>query len=94
MSLQSNPREYRTLFISDLHLGTRGCQVGQLLHFLVNHDAETIYLVGDIIDAWQLDSRWYWPEEHNAVLRLLKAKAEHGSRVIYLPGNHDEFVRD
>jgi UDP-2,3-diacylglucosamine pyrophosphatase LpxH len=93
MNLIAAPREYRTLFISDLHLGTKGCQVGQLLHFLVNHEADTIYLVGDIIDGWQLDHRWYWPEEHNAVLRLLKAKAENGSRVVYLPGNHDEFVR-
>jgi UDP-2,3-diacylglucosamine pyrophosphatase LpxH len=93
MNLIAEPRQYRTLFISDLHLGTKGCQVGQLLHFLVNHEADTIYLVGDIIDGWQLDSRWYWPDEHNAVLRLLKAKAENGSRVVYLPGNHDEFVR-
>ncbi len=76
-----------------MHLGTKGCQVGQLLHFLVNHDAETIYLVGDIIDAWRLDVRWYWPDEHNAVLRLLKRKAEQGTRIVYLPGNHDEFVR-
>jgi UDP-2,3-diacylglucosamine pyrophosphatase LpxH len=93
MNVVSRPRAYRSLFISDLHLGTRGCQVGQLLHFLVNHDAETIYLVGDIIDAWQLNYRWYWPDEHNAVLRLLKLKAERGTRVIYLPGNHDEFAR-
>jgi UDP-2,3-diacylglucosamine pyrophosphatase LpxH len=86
-------RELRTLFISDLHLGTKGCQVGQLLHFLINHNAETIYLVGDIIDAWRLDARWYWPEEHNAVLRVLKGKAERGTRIVYLPGNHDDFVR-
>ena len=65
-------RELRTLFISDLHLGTKGCQVGQLLHFLINHNAETIYLVGDIIDGWRLDAHWYWPDEHNAVLRVLK----------------------
>ena len=86
-------REFRTLFLSDLHLGTKGCQVGQLLHFLVNHNAETIYLVGDIIDAWRLGNRWYWPDEHNAVLRVLKDKAERGTRIVYLPGNHDEFVR-
>jgi UDP-2,3-diacylglucosamine pyrophosphatase LpxH len=93
MNAISASRKYRTLFISDLHLGTKGCQVGQLLHFLVNHDADTIYLVGDIIDGWRLDARWYWPDEHNAVLRLLKDKAVRGTRVVYLPGNHDEFVR-
>lgn len=86
-------RTHRTLFLSDMHLGTKGCQVGQLLHFLASHDAETIYLVGDIIDGWRLGARWYWPDEHNAVLRLLKRKAEQGTRMIYLPGNHDEFVR-
>ena len=93
MTVIPNPREFRTLFISDLHLGTKGCQVGQLLHFLINHDADTIYLVGDIIDAWRLDARWYWPDEHNAVLRVLKGKAERGTRIVYLPGNHDDFVR-
>jgi len=84
---------FRTLFISDLHLGSRGCQVGQLLNFLVSHDADTIYLVGDIIDHWQLDRRWYWPDAHQAVLTLLTEKAERGTRVVYLPGNHDDFVR-
>ena len=93
MTYVAAAREFRTLFLSDLHLGTKGCQVGQLLHFLVNHNAETIYLVGDIIDAWRLDARWYWPDEHNAVLRVLKSKAEGGTRIVYLPGNHDEFVR-
>jgi UDP-2,3-diacylglucosamine pyrophosphatase LpxH len=93
MNTAFRAREFRTLFLSDLHLGTKGCQVGKLLDFLVTHDAETIYLVGDIIDAWQLSSRWYWPDEHNAVLRLLMHKAEHGTRLVYLPGNHDEFVR-
>ncbi len=93
MNAVAPARAYRTLFLSDMHLGTKGCQVGQLLHFLANHDAETIYLVGDIIDAWRLDARWYWPDEHNAVLRLLKRKAEQGTRIVYLPGNHDEFVR-
>jgi len=58
-------RKFRTLFLSDLHLGTKGCQVGQLLHFLATHDAETIYLVGDIIDGWRLAARWYWPDEHD-----------------------------
>jgi UDP-2,3-diacylglucosamine pyrophosphatase LpxH len=93
MSLVETPREYRTLFLSDLHLGTKGCQVGQLLNFLINHEAATIYLVGDIIDGWRLGVRWYWPEDHALVLKCLMAKAARGTRVVYLPGNHDEFVR-
>jgi UDP-2,3-diacylglucosamine pyrophosphatase LpxH len=87
-------RQYRTLFLSDLHLGTKGCQVGQLINFLVHHDADTIYLVGDIIDGWRLGVRWYWPEDHALVLKVLMAKARRGTRIVYLPGNHDEFVRD
>lgn len=84
---------YRTLFLSDLHLGTRGCQVTQLIDFLDRHDADTIYLVGDIIDGWRLNARWYWTEDHAHVLRRLEDKAKNGTRVLYLPGNHDEFVR-
>jgi len=87
------PRQYRTLFLSDLHLGTRGCQVSQLLDFLAKHDADTIYLVGDIIDEWRLRVRWHWPDDHSNVLYCLKDKAKNGTRVVYLPGNHDEFVR-
>jgi UDP-2,3-diacylglucosamine pyrophosphatase LpxH len=86
-------RRFRTLFLSDLHLGTRGCQSAQLLNFLASHDADVIYLVGDIIDAWRLDTRWYFPDEHHAVLQVLRAKAENGTRIVYLPGNHDDFVR-
>jgi UDP-2,3-diacylglucosamine pyrophosphatase LpxH len=86
-------RRFRTLFLSDLHLGTRGCQSAQLLNFLASHDADVIYLVGDIIDVWRLDARWYFPDEHHAVLQLLRAKAELGTRIVYLPGNHDDFVR-
>ena len=93
MNIVADQRHYRALFLSDLHLGTRGCQVDELLHFLVTHNADTIYLVGDIIDGWRLESRWYWPDEHAAVLRVLLAKAERGSRLVYLPGNHDEFIR-
>ena len=93
MNINASRHQYRSLFLSDLHLGTRGCQVDELLHFLTNHSAETIYLVGDIIDGWRLDARWYWPDEHAAVLRVLLAKAERGTRLVYLPGNHDEFIR-
>jgi UDP-2,3-diacylglucosamine pyrophosphatase LpxH len=85
--------KFRTLFISDVHLGARGCQAGHLLDFLRHHDAETIYLVGDIVDGWQLKSGWYWPQEHNDVVQKLLRKARKGARIVYLPGNHDEFLR-
>ncbi len=85
---------YRALFLSDLHLGTRGSQAEILLDFLKHHDADTIYLVGDIVDGWRLKSGWYWPQAHNDVMQKLLRKARKGSRVVYLPGNHDEFARD
>jgi UDP-2,3-diacylglucosamine pyrophosphatase LpxH len=91
---EPNPTIYRTLFLSDVHLGTRGCQAGLLLDFLKNNDAATIYLVGDMIDGWQLKNRWYWPQAHNDVVQKLLRKVRKGVRVIYLPGNHDEFARD
>jgi UDP-2,3-diacylglucosamine pyrophosphatase LpxH len=87
-------RQFRTLFISDVHLGTRGCQADLLLDFLRFHDADTIYLVGDIVDGWQLKSNWYWPQAHNDVVQKLLRKARKGARIIYVPGNHDEFLRD
>jgi UDP-2,3-diacylglucosamine pyrophosphatase LpxH len=85
--------KFRALFISDVHLGARGCQAGHLLDFLRHHDAETIYLVGDIVDGWQLKSGWYWPQDHNDVVQKLLRKARKGARIVYLPGNHDEFLR-
>jgi UDP-2,3-diacylglucosamine pyrophosphatase LpxH len=91
---ESRIRRFRTLFISDVHLGTRGCQAERLLDFLRWHDADTIYLVGDIIDGWQLKSGWYWPQPHNDVVQKLLRKARKGARLIYVPGNHDEFLRD
>src|SRR5258705_3555714 len=87
-------RRFRGLFISDVHLGTRGCQADQLLDFLRHHDADTIYLVGDVVDGWQLRSSWYWPTSHNDVVQKLLRKARKGARLIYIPGNHDEFLRD
>jgi UDP-2,3-diacylglucosamine pyrophosphatase LpxH len=91
---ENGTTKFRTLFISDVHLGARGCQAEQLLQFLRYHDAETIYLVGDIVDGWQLRSGWFWPQPHNDVVQKLLRKARKGSRIIYLPGNHDEFLRD
>jgi UDP-2,3-diacylglucosamine pyrophosphatase LpxH len=84
----------RTLFLSDLHLGTKGCQAEALLDFLRRYDAETIYLVGDIVDGWRLKSGWYWPQSHNDVVQKLLRKVRKGSSLIYVPGNHDEFLRD
>jgi UDP-2,3-diacylglucosamine pyrophosphatase LpxH len=87
-------RHVRTLFISDVHLGTRGCQADLLLDFLRYFDAETIYLVGDIVDGWRLRRAWYWPQSHNDVAQKLLRKARKGARLVYVPGNHDEFLRD
>jgi UDP-2,3-diacylglucosamine pyrophosphatase LpxH len=91
---EPKPAVYRTLFLSDIHLGTRGCQAELLLDFLRHNDAETIYLVGDIFDGWRLKSGWYWPQEHNDVVQKLLRKVRKGARMIYVPGNHDEFARD
>jgi UDP-2,3-diacylglucosamine pyrophosphatase LpxH len=84
----------RTLFISDLHLGTRGCQAGALLEFLKHYQAETIFLVGDIVDGWRLKATWHWPPDHNVVVQKLLRAARKGTRIVYIPGNHDEFLRD
>jgi UDP-2,3-diacylglucosamine pyrophosphatase LpxH len=84
----------RTIFISDTHLGTRGAQVEQLLDFLRVYDADMIYLVGDIVDGWRLKQRWHWPQGHNDVVQKLLRKVRKGTRLVYLPGNHDEFLRD
>lgn len=89
-----NVRRIRTMFISDVHLGTKGSQADLLLDFLKWHDADTIYLVGDIIDGWRLKSGWYWPQAHNDVIQKLLRKVRKGTRLVYLPGNHDEFLRD
>ena len=90
----SSTKHYRAIFISDLHLGTPGCQAEALLEFLKTHTCDTLYLVGDIIDGWQLRRKWYWPQAHNDVVQKLLRKARKGCRVIYVPGNHDEFARD
>jgi len=87
------PRRFRTLFISDVHLGARGCQAGKLLDFLRNHEADVIYLVGDIVDGWAIKSGWYWPQLHNDVVQKLLRRVRNGTRIIYIPGNHDEFLR-
>jgi UDP-2,3-diacylglucosamine pyrophosphatase LpxH len=83
----------RTIFISDTHLGTRGCQAPPLLDFLRHHNAGTIFLVGDIVDGWRLKRGWFWPQAHNDVVQELLAKAQAGTRLVYIPGNHDEMMR-
>ena len=87
-------RRYRTIFISDVHLGTRGCQAELLLDFIRHVECDTLYLVGDIIDGWKLRSGWYWPQAHNDVVQKILRLARKGVKVIYVPGNHDEVVRD
>jgi len=84
---------YRTVFISDIHLGTPGCQADALLEFLKRDTCDQLYLVGDIIDGWALRRRWYWPQSHNDVIQKLLRKARKGCQVIFVPGNHDEFAR-
>ncbi len=86
-------RSYRAVFISDLHLGARGCQAELLLDFLQHVECETLYLVGDVVDGWRLKSGWNWPAQHDAVVRHILALARRGVRVVYVPGNHDEFAR-
>jgi UDP-2,3-diacylglucosamine pyrophosphatase LpxH len=83
----------RTVWISDLHLGTPGCRAEALLDFLKQVDCDQLFLVGDIIDGWQLRRSWYWPQAHNDVIQKLLRKARKGTRVIFVPGNHDEFAR-
>jgi UDP-2,3-diacylglucosamine pyrophosphatase LpxH len=92
-TLGSFQRRYRAIFISDVHLGTRGCKAEFLLDFLKSTDAPLLYLVGDIFDGWRMKRSWYWPESHSAVVQAILKKARKGTRVIYVPGNHDEFLR-
>lgn len=83
----------RAVWISDLHLGTPGCQARALLDFLRDVHCDTLYLVGDVIDGWQLRRSWYWPQSHNDAVQKILRKARKGTRVIFVPGNHDEFAR-
>jgi len=87
-------RKYRTVWISDIHLGTRGCNATMLVDFLRSIECETLYLVGDIVDGWRLRKGWYWPDAHNEVIRRLLKMAHRGTRVVFVAGNHDEMFRD
>ena len=84
---------YRTIWISDVHLGTAGCKAGHLVDFLKHNSCENLYLVGDIIDGWKLKSGWFWPQEHTNVVRKVLTQAKRGTNVYYVTGNHDEFLR-
>ena len=87
------PKRYRTIFISDLHLGSRGCQAEAIARFLKANTAERLILVGDVIDGWRLAKTWYWPQSHTNVVRRLLTAAKRGTEVIYVIGNHDEALR-
>ncbi len=90
---QHPPARHHAIFLSDIHLGTRGCQADILLDFLKNNECEHLYLVGDIVDGWRLKRWWYWPQAHNDVVQKIMRKARKGTNVIYIPGNHDEAAR-
>lgn len=94
MSYMPPGRRYRTIWLSDIHLGTRGCKAEYLIDFLRHNDARTVYLVGDIVDGWRLKKSWYWPQTHNDVVQKMLRMVRKGTRVIYVPGNHDEWLRD
>ncbi len=87
-------RRYRTVFLSDTHLGTKGCRGDFLADFLARVDCDRLYLVGDIVDGWRLRKSWYWDRHHDEAIRLVLKAARNGTEVTYLPGNHDEALRD
>lgn len=93
MTEPDEQRYYRTIWLSDIHLGSTGCQASYLLEFLRVHRTDTLYLVGDILDGWQLKKGWYWPQAHNDVVQKLWRMARKGTPIIYIPGNHDELSR-
>jgi len=90
---KAKPLRFNAIWISDVHLGTSGCQAGRLLEFLKATESDVLYLVGDIVDGWQLKRRWYWHQTHNDVVQLVLKKAKKGTKVIFVPGNHDEAIR-
>ena len=85
--------DYRSIFISDIHLGTKGCQADVLLSFLKRYSSLNLYLIGDIVDGWQVNNGFYWPQEHTNVIRRFLTSAKRGTKVRYILGNHDEALR-
>ena len=94
MKFKTNKKFYRTIWISDTHLGTSGCKSKMLLEFLEETDSEYLFLVGDIVDGWRMRKKMYWPQEHNDVVQKVLKKAKNGTRVVLIPGNHDEVLKD
>ena len=94
MGAETETSKFRTIFISDVHLGSKAAKADFLIDFMRYHEAETYILVGDIVDGWRLKRSWYWPQSANDVVQKMLRKARKGSRIIYIPGNHDEFLRD
>ena len=88
------PLDYRSIWISDVHLGFKGCKADLLLDFLKSVNSDYLYLVGDIVDLWSMSKVVHWPQAHNNVIRTILSKAKQGTRVVYIPGNHDEMFRD
>jgi UDP-2,3-diacylglucosamine pyrophosphatase LpxH len=86
-------KKYKSIFISDIHLGTRGCKADILCNFLKHNKCENLFLVGDIIDGWRLERKFYWPQSHSNVIRRFLTEAKRGTNVIYIAGNHDELLR-
>lgn len=87
-------KKYKSIFVSDFHLGSKGCQAELLSDFLKKHSCDNLFLVGDITDGWKLRQKIYWPETHSRVIRHIIDKQKNGTKLFYIPGNHDEFVRD
>jgi UDP-2,3-diacylglucosamine pyrophosphatase LpxH len=90
---EPHKKRYRTIFLSDIHLGTRGCRADLLLEFLKRHTCDELYLVGDIVDGWRLQSGFYWPQTHTNVMRRFLTLSKRGTQITYVTGNHDEFLR-
>ena len=89
------PLRYRSIWLSDVHLGHRGCKAEFLLDFLRSTESDHLYLLGDVVDVWAMKrGKVYWPQAHNDLIRTVLGKAKRGTRVIYIPGNHDEVLRD
>ena len=91
--IKESKKQYKSIFISDVHLGTRGCKIDYLLDFLETNEAENIYLLGDIFDGWRLKKSWFWPKKHSQAVDIILEKAKNGTKVVYIPGNHDEDFR-
>ncbi len=91
--MENDKPKYRSIFISDVHLGSAGCQAEALCDFLKHNSCDKLYLVGDIIDGWRLKKKWYWPQSHTNVIRRILTASKRDTDVIYIVGNHDEFLR-